>query len=290
MKICVSGWYFERNLFENIFKKISDKFEIVVVTYYQRANGSIVKDYDKMPVPEMIDSYVKDSGVIHYKIPIAGLEFGGYDYYLKNIWDKESPVLFMHDDIVIYNFNVFDIIKDRLKKEFYDQAFIFRDEVEELANGRIHGRGIYCSKRFLEFMLSYTCTCRQAFDYEHPHYEGFKPKVILEGTGPHTGFWYDCYNTGEHTEGKPPRHCRHYNDGIYHFAEFAGRCSYTNEPWPGFPKDKVRGRVHFPDFNSGRRGLWTGKVYGRGEDLNESDNMPADKGCPEIQIKVSKKE
>ena len=286
MKICVSGWYFERDLFE-VFK-LNNHFEICVVTYYNRANGSIKKDYDKMPVPQMIETYVKESGVKHYKIPVAGLEFGGYDYYLKNIWDHKSPVLFMHDDIVIYKPDVFDRMQQMLSS--YDQAFIFRDEVEEIANGRIHGRGIYCSQRFLQYMLERVCCCNHAFDHEHPHYEGFKPAVVLEGTGPHTGFRYDPYNLGEHTEGKPPKHCRHYNEGIYHFAQFAGRTSYTNDGWPGFPKDKVRARVHVPDFNSGRRGVWRGKVYGRGEELNEADNLPASKGHVEIQVAVSKTE
>jgi hypothetical protein len=163
---------------------------------------------------------------------------------------------------------VFDIIKEKLAKWEYDQTFIFRDEVEEISQGRIHGRGIYCSKRFIDFMLSYTCECKQAFDYENPHYEGFKPKAILEGTGPHRGFWYDPYNLGEHTRGQPPKHIRHYNDGIYHFANFAGRTSYKS-PWPEFPKQKVRTAVHFPDFNSAHRGEWTGQIYGRGKELKE---------------------
>ena len=272
MQICVSGWYFEEDLFK-IFGA-NKQFDISVLTYYNRANGTIKKDYDKIPVPEMIDTYVKASGVHHYEIPVAGLEFGGYDYFIKNYWDKKSPVLFMHDDVVIYNANVFTIIAKTLRKWEYDQAFIFRDEAEEISQGRIHGRGIYCSKRFIDFMLSYVCGCKQAFDYEHPHYEGFKPKVILQGTGLHNGFWYDKFNLGEHTQGAVPKHCRHYNDGIYHFAEFAGRTSYDKPPWPKFPKDKVRGRVHFPDFNSGHRGEWKGKIYGRGENLDEENNVP----------------
>ena len=105
---------------------------------------------------------------------------------------------------------------------------------------------------------------------EHEHYAGFKPKVILEGTGPHRGIWHDPYNLGEHTEGKPPKHCRHYNDGIYHFATLAGRTSY-GPPYPGFPKDKVRARVHFPDFASAHRGKWEGKIFGRGHKLSEAE-------------------
>jgi len=287
MNICVSGWYFDRELFE-VFKQIKNDFDITVVTYYQRANGTITRDYDSVPVPEMIDSYVKDSGVKHYKIPVAGLEFGGYDYYLKNIWDRESDVFFMHDDIKIYRPEIFKEMEKHLTENDYYQAFIFRDEAEEISQGRIHGRAIFCNLLFLDFILKYTCECKQANDYEHPHHEGFKPKVILEGTGPHRGIWYDPYNLGEHTEGAVPKHCRHYNDGIYHFAEMAGRTSYK-APWPEFPKDKVRGRVHFPDFNSGRRGKWTGKIYGRGQKLSEAevkskngnDNLSTDQGRTE---------
>lgn len=244
MKICVSGWYFERDLFE-IFKEVSKKYEIVVVTYFRRSNGGITRDYDPIPVPDMIKEWVLPSGVTHWEIPVAGLEWGGYDHYLKNIWDRESDVLFMHDDMRVSDPAVFD----RIAELPHDQAYIFRDLSEELANGRKHGRGVYCSKRFLEYMMNYVCMCGQANDHDHPHHPG----NILRGTGPHTGFWYDPYNLGEHTNGAVPLHCRHYNAGVYHFAAFAGRCVRTDRHWPGFDSGV---RVHLPEFNAGRRGTW----------------------------------
>lgn len=262
MKIAVSGWYFEKELFEN-FSKIAHDFDITVVTYKGRAEDKCPRPYDKIPASDQIKKYVLPSGVTHHLIPVAGLEFGGYDYYIKNFWDGESPVLFMHDDIRVWNHNVFYDIANEMIKDEMNQAFIFRDETEELANGRMHGRGIYCSRRFIQFMLDYECQCGQSFDHEHPHYPGQKPQVMLKGTGFHNGFWYDKYNMGEHTEGKVPYHCRHYNEGIYHFAAFAGRCNRKDPPWPGL--ENVRKAVYYPDFNSARRGMWAGKVYSRGK-------------------------
>jgi len=261
MAIAVSGWYFELSLF-SVFKQIKDLFNITVLTYYKRAEDQRPRHYDLIPASRQIEEYVIPSGVRHLKIPVAGLEFGGYDWYIKNVWDRESPVLFMHDDIQIYNPNVFTDIQNQLQG--IDQAFIFRDEKEEIANGRVHGRGIYCSARFIRFMLDYVCECPHSKDHEHPHYPGRKPKVILRGMGPHTGFFSDVYNLGEHTEGKVPLHCRHYNEGIYHFAAFAGRCVRTDGVWPGF-RSKIA--AYFPDFNSARRGKWTGPIYSRGEVL-----------------------
>ncbi len=266
MKICVAGWYFNEELFK-VLAEINKKYPITVVSFYRRVDGREIRDTDIESVPSLIKRVVKPTGIPVVKNPNGGLEWGNYDYYIKNIWDRQSPILFIHDDILIYNPAVFDIIEEKLSKWEYDQAFIFRDEAEEISQGRIHGRAFYCSKRFIDFMLSYTCDCKQSLDYEHPHHEGFKPKIILKGTGKHNGFWYDRYNLAEHVSGQPPRHCRHYNDGVYHFASFAGRCSYTNPPWPGFSKDKVRAQVHFPDFSSAHRGVWTGKIYGRGKNL-----------------------
>lgn len=260
MKIAVSGWYFMPELFD-IFSGIRNQFYITVLTYYKRAEDKCPREYDVIPASQQIEKHVKPSGVDYLKIPVAGLEFGGYDWYIKNVWDRESPVLFMHDDVFIYNNRVFTDIERQMAG--VDQAFIFRDEVEEIANGRKHGRGIYCSARFLRFMLDYVCECGHAFDHEHPHYPNQDPKIILRGIGPHRGFFFDPYNLGEHTEGKVPKHCRHYNEGIYHFAAFAGRCARVDGPWPGFKKVKIA--AYFPDFNSARRGFWRGKVYGRGE-------------------------
>jgi len=261
MKIAVAGWYFDPNLFE-IFKQLRDKFEITVVSYFRRVEGNEPRNGEDIPIPTLIQGHVVGSGVKLVKNPNGGLEFGNYDWYIKNIWDRKSPVLFMHDDVVIYNINVFEEIEKKLSD--CDQAFIFRDEMEEIANGRHHGRGIYCSARFIRYMLDYVCNCAHSKDHEHPHYKGEEPKVMLRGIGPHTGFFYDPYNLTEHIAGKPPKHCRHYNEGIYHFSAFAGRCTRTDGHWPGF-KSKIA--AYFSEFNSGKRGTWRGRVYGRGKEI-----------------------
>ena len=272
MQICIAGWYYNEQLFK-VLNEVNKTFPVTVVSYFERVNGTLTRDTDTERIPEKIKRVVNPTGIPVISNPNGGLEWGNYDYYIKNLWDKKSNILFMHDDIIIYNASVFDIIKEKLSRWEYDQAFIFRDEAEEISNGRIHGRALYCSKRFIDFMLSYTCDCSQSRDHEHPHYMGFKPKVILKGTGKHNGFWFDPFNLAEHVSGQPPKHCRHYNDGVYHFAEFAGRTSYSKPPWPGFSKEKVRGRVHFPEFNCGKRGQWIGEIYGRGENLDEVNNL-----------------
>ena len=260
MTIAVSGWYFNPELFE-VFKKIKEQFNITVLTYVERAEDRKPRDYDIDPASEQIRKHVIPSGVTHIKIPVGGLEFGAYDWYIKNVWNRKSPVLFMHDDIKIYDTNVFADIESRLKE--IDQCYKFRDEIEEVANGRRHGRGISCSARFIRFMLDYVCDCAHAKDHEHPHYPNEEPKVILNGVGPHTGFFYDPYFYGEQL-GVVPKHCRHYNEAVYHFDAFAGRCYRTDPPWPGY---KTKVKIYFPKFNSGKRGTWKGRIYDRGESL-----------------------
>ena len=257
MKICIAGWYFEKELFDQLSQL---DFDVSVVVWHGRAAEK----------HKEIKSYVKSSGARVYKNWHGGLEFGNYDFYLKNIWDGESSVLFMHDDVRLYRKEVLKEMEEYLEGNNYYQAFIFRDEAEEISQGRQHGRAIFCNLLFLKFILEYKCECKQANDYEHNHYEGFKPKVILNGTGPHKGIWFDPYNLAEHVSGKPPEYCRHYNDGIYHFANMAGRTAYSH-PWPAFPKDKVRARVHFSDFATAHRGEWKGKIFGRGSKLPEAE-------------------
>ena len=259
MKICIAGWYFYKQLFYDLCQT---DFDISVVTYYTRAAEK-----------QRVIRTCTTPRIKHYKCWHGGLEFGCYDWYLKNIWDGESSVLFMHDDVKLYRRGVLKEMEAELEGEDYHQAFIFRDLAEEISQGRQHGRAIFCNCNFLKFILNYRCKCKQSEDREHEHHVGFKPKVILNGTGPHRGIWFDPYNLAEHVSGSPPLHCRHYNDGIYHFAELAGRTSYTSGGFPGFPKDKVRARVHFPDFSTAHRGEWSGKIFGRGSKLPEAEEM-----------------
>jgi hypothetical protein len=265
MNIAINGWYVNKDLFKPL-KKISNYFDITVVMNRHRAAGHSLRPNDNgASIPKMIKKYLVKSGIKLVLRDPGGLEWGGYDYYIKNCWDRRSAVLFMHDDIKIYDPKVFYQIEMQMKEEGVNQAFIFRDEAEEIANGRMHGRAVYCSAKFINFALLYQCACAHTYKHEHPHHKGQNPIVILQGTGVHNGFWYDKFNLDEHVDGKPPLHCRHYNEGIYHFAAFAGRCIRNDGIWPGL--EKVKERRHFPDFNSGKRGSWSGRIYGRGKKI-----------------------
>jgi len=115
-----------------------------------------------------------------------GLEWHCYQWFLENIWDGKSSVLFMHDDVQVSGPDVFDEIES-IKAE---QAFIMSGPKQEELNDRGHGRGIYCSARFLKWFMS-------------------------QG-----GFWYDAKNQGL-TRGKPKNGEEDYNTAAIKFWEMA---------------------------------------------------------------------
>ena len=234
MNICVVGWYYNQELYK-ILSEVNKKHPVFIIDH----RGSVIET----------------NGIRITRTENIGLEFGAYDVFLKNLWDHSSPVLFMHDDTRILDPLVFD----EIAALDCDQAYIFRDYVEEIANGRRHGRAIFCSKRFLVFMLKYRCECKEATGYQEPH-----NNVFIEGIGPHRGFWFDRVNDS-HTRGRVPVGMHHYNTAIYHFAAFAGRCQRNDPPWPGFNTDI---KYHNPKFICGKRGEWKGPIYGR-ETLSE---------------------
>jgi len=76
MQICVTGWDFNESLYVSLAKT---SFNTISIMH---------KKGDTKGVPFQL-------------IPNEGLEWGAYNYFLKNHWDKKSPVLFMQDDISI---------------------------------------------------------------------------------------------------------------------------------------------------------------------------------------------
>ncbi len=91
VQICIVGWHF----FEDIFNQIKEsELDIYVVAH--RHNEILDENINSI----MIDN--------------VGLEYGAYDYFIKNVWNKKSDVIFMHDDIEIIKFNSF--IKKNYKK------------------------------------------------------------------------------------------------------------------------------------------------------------------------------
>jgi hypothetical protein len=206
MKICVCGWYW-RYPFLTQLETVQSRYPVFIVSH--KCDREIKQAMNGLKIP----------GDIPFKaVPNVGLEWGAYDYYLKNIWDEESDVLFMHDDTLVDHPKFFD----RAAELGQDQVFIFESEPQAVANQKMHGRCFKCSARFLAFMKQFECHCPQSLDYVDRHHN---LNCVLPGTGPHTGFWFDPNNFG-HNAGKPPVGVRHYNDGIYHFKLFAGRtCS-----------------------------------------------------------------
>lgn len=222
INICVVGWYLYKDLYSDL-EILNDRYDLHVVSH--KDEPSFFENYNlKYSITENI-----------------GLEFGAYDYYLKNIWDKESNVLFMHDDVNIKNIS----IMDRIAKINVDQAYLFKNKEEEEINGGKHGRCIFMSAKLLNFMLNYKFKTEESYDHKDTHND-----TILKGTGEYTGFWYDPNNTG-HTVGKPPVGVRHYNEMIYTFHTTMGRIRdrrFGNEPM------NVVNRLYFPEIDCARRG------------------------------------
>jgi hypothetical protein len=268
MNICIVGWY----LYEDFYRqaKAAEKhYPAIVVSH--RVGGN----YCGLPFIE---------------IPNIGLEFGAYDYYLKNMWDAYSDVLFLHDDSNVSSVGFFDECA-ALKEKNIDQSFIFSSDEQARNNQKFHGRCFYCSARFLKHMASYACDCGQAVDYIDMHHNKYcsvdcikaeypaidELRIVtaevgrsethcghcrqpipegqkfygqkLKGTGPHSGFWFDPWNTG-HNSGKPPIGVRHYNDGVYHFVLYCGRMAQGRYG----EKYNSGGYITIPTFTGGKRG------------------------------------
>jgi hypothetical protein len=117
MQIAAAGWYFSE-----LFINHPTKYDVFTVAH-------------KEPPAPLESCKV---------IPNVGLEFGCYDWYLKNKWES-GDVLFIHDDNEITE-NALDLIAGLNR----DQVFLFTSEAEAKANGYAHGRAIFCSEKFLK--------------------------------------------------------------------------------------------------------------------------------------------
>jgi len=121
MNICVAGWYFHEPLIGTL---LGSKYLSCIVAH--RA----------LPGTEL-------RGLDFEVIPNVGLEFGCYDWFLKNKWGS-GPVLFLHDDAELS-----ESALDAIAGMTVDQAFLFSSEADALANGKAHGRAMFCSDKFL---------------------------------------------------------------------------------------------------------------------------------------------
>jgi hypothetical protein len=119
VNICAVGWYFHPPLLVTLS---ASKYPWFMVCH-------------KAP-PVALENFTV--------IPNVGLEFGAYQFYLENQW-QGGPVLFMHDDN-----EVTEAALDSISAMTVDQAFLFSSQAEAEANGKAHGRAIFCSEKFLE--------------------------------------------------------------------------------------------------------------------------------------------
>ena len=119
MTLCFAGWYFHPPL---IAALAASKYPSVWVCHREP--------------PKTFP--------LHYASgPNVGLEFGAYQQYLEHEWTG-GPVLFCHDDNLIT-----EAAFDAIASMTVDQAFLFPSEADAAANGRVHGRAIFCSEKFL---------------------------------------------------------------------------------------------------------------------------------------------
>jgi len=141
MQICVVGWDYSKSLYASLTKANYD-----AVTIMHKKGDT--------------------QGVPFYLIPNEGLEWGAYDYFLKNHWDKKSSVLFMQDDISIKKDSFFDLVNT------LDFNFIFIHDTiaKSVASERL---------------FSGTGQCFKA-----------SPEFLSHMWKKHKGFWYDSRNTG----------------------------------------------------------------------------------------------
>ena len=166
-RICVVGWYFFHDFYKLLFKS---KLDIYIVAHrYHKILDDLKFNYT------VIDN--------------VGLEFGVYDWYIKNVWDKKSNVIFMHDDMEIKNKNTLLRIFNKCKKLKIDQSYIFGENCEGP-----HGRCIYMSRCFIDKIKK---------DYG--------------------GIWYDKENIGyiHHKQQPIGWDKKRYNLGTYNFFKMA---------------------------------------------------------------------
>jgi len=123
-KICVVGWYFLNNFYRKMEKNLFDT-HIIAHRHHEILNSKKFK-YDL--------------------IKNIGLEFGAYNYYIRNVWDKKSNVLFMHDDVVIKTTKGLNDIFEGCKKIDYVSV---RNNLKFSGGGRC----FYLSNKMISLLL-----------------------------------------------------------------------------------------------------------------------------------------
>ncbi len=145
-KICIVGWHFYPDFYKYLAK------------YYKKETYIVAHRYNKI-----LDEYKLNYTVTKN----VGLEFGAYDWYIKNEWDKKNGVLFMHDDIKIKNINIFDDIFNKVRKLDLSYCMGRKESTSRKKSTTNSQRCFYLSSKLINLLLK-----------------------------EYNGIWYDVHNRG----------------------------------------------------------------------------------------------
>jgi hypothetical protein len=194
MQICVCGWYYPQEFYRSLLH-VSDCFDIVVV-------GN--RKGDTLGLPFVVRKN-------------TGLDWGAFSYFLDNLWDNDSSVLFLQDDN-----EVNEVFFNEVIKIPHDLAFVFRNK-KEFRENYSHGRAFFASAKFL--------------------------RILKQGGG----IWYDKDNHGFIASGyswteTPPKGSQDHNAGIRTFTNKVQEIGTTH---PNLSVDK---QYYSKNIYLGRRG------------------------------------
>jgi hypothetical protein len=194
MQICVCGWYYTPALYQSLLS-VRRRFDVVVVAH---------RPGESLGLPSILREN-------------TGLDWGAFSYFLDQVWDGATDVLFLQDDI-----DPLEGFWEEMVAIPYDQAFIFRDETEYEA-AYSHGRAHFATARFL--------------------------RLVFEAGG----IWFDQGNEGFIASGpswseEPPDGCQDHNAGIRAFTSQVKQIGAT------YPDMRVNRQVYTTKVHLGRRG------------------------------------
>jgi len=170
-------------------------------------------------------------------IPAAniGLDMYKYDFYLKNAWNGEGGVFFMHDDMKFMHperdpfKEVENHIKDFDVLEFYD----VKHKNQSIGAYR-NMKSTYISESYLKAMLEYVCRCHEcAYQYND------RVRQHVPALPPHTGFLYDPHNPGITDNEKAVPNMRDINVAVRHFFTTQWDAINRNIKWKKWKMGKV---------------------------------------------------
>jgi len=216
MNVCVAGWYY----WPEVYSTFND--------YAPGHNVVVIANEHKPPYnAKFRESFRSEYENLKFVIgPNYGLDLGKYDFYLKNIWDGENGVFFVHDDIIIQSrTDPFLIVENEIKDNDIIAFFGFAYEKQCFGTYK-QMRALYISADYLDAMLSHRCTCIECRDHFNTHI-GKHVKALP----PHSGFFHDPNNKGVTDNSRAISGMRDINVGVRHFFKAQWRALRVDREW-----------------------------------------------------------